>query len=181
MYKTYSTKLKNNVVTIFEGEYYITSTKEIISTVLGSCITVCLYDKKIGLSGMNHFLLPKAPDDKKALCSSKTSKATMRYGEALMPALLNAMIKKGAKRKDLAAKIFGGGRIIQSRVGNLSTGDKNIKFARFFLKKEGIPILKESVGNYCGRRIYFLTDSNIVLVRKLELDESVYNRRFFFS
>ncbi len=179
MYRKYDSKLKSHILTIFAGEYYVSSTNEIISTVLGSCISVCLYDYKNEIGGMNHFMLP----DKKKPATNKTAEnhlekealteKSMRYGITAMEILIAEMQKNGAVRENLKAKIFGGGKVLSGNHRIQSVGDKNIGFARAFLKTEGIKIEKENVGNTFGRKIFFLTGDNSVFMKKVEMNQAL--------
>ena len=185
MYKKYHAKLKSHVLTIFAGEYYVSSTGEIISTVLGSCIAVCLYDKKEGIGGINHFMLPEEQGPRlhltdPVLKKEELTNVSMRYGIKSMEVLIAEMMKKGASRKNLTAKIFGGGKVLH-RSNTVSVGDKNIGFTRAFLKMEGIPIIKENVGDYHGRKIFFLTRNNSIFVRKVEIEPTVVEERKYMD
>ncbi|MCP4180118.1 MAG: chemotaxis protein CheD [bacterium] len=178
MYKKLDRKLNKYVITIYPGEMYISTEHEILSTVLGSCIAVCLYDtiKKIG--GMNHFVLPvsslennKLFVDSSCIKKEQLSEESMRYGITAMDTLIAEMQKKGATRLNLVAKIFGGGNVL-TRGGSTrqSVGDKNIDFARAYLKMEKIKISKEDVGRDFGRKIFFMTEKGSVFVKKVGFD-----------
>lgn len=145
-------------VNVLQGEFAISDRPdEIITTVLGSCISVCLTDSVRGMSGMNHFLLPKGGD--------KTS-TSMRYGANAMELLINGMLKKGAERDRLEAKIFGGADIIGNGRG---IGASNALFARGFLEDEGIQVAAESVGGFKARRIRLWPTTGVV--RQMLIDE----------
>ncbi len=180
MYRKYDSKLKSNVLTIFAGEYYISTNKEIISTVLGSCISVCLYDIVTGVGGMNHFMLPESAESKNKIFTKDSllkkeelSEKSMRYGITAMEVLIAEMQKHGAKRINLQAKVFGGGKVISSNNSMQSIGDKNIGFARAFLKTERIVITKENVGDNYGRKIFFMTGRDSVFVKKVAIEPAV--------
>ena len=116
---------------------------EIITTVLGSCVAVCLYDLRAGIGGMNHFLLPEGKSG---------DLEDVVFGLHAMELLINDMLKQGADKRGLEAKLFGGA----SMIGGLSDiGERNIAFAREFLSDENFPVISESVGGNCGRRIRF--------------------------
>ena len=89
------------------------------------------------------------------------------------------MIKKGAQRENLTAKVFGGGKVLNGAKNIVSIGERNIGFAKAFLKTEGIPIKKENVGAFHGRKIYFLTKNNNVFLKKVGLDSQLSEERKF--
>ena len=106
-------RFEATIITVAPGEHEITAAKdEIVATVLGSCISVCMRDPQAGVGGLNHFLLPKNTG------SSDTS-AGERYGDTAMEVLINEMIRLGADRRRMVAKVFGGGRVLQG-FGNLN-------------------------------------------------------------
>ena len=132
------------VVTVIQGEYRISEDPTVVfSTVLGSCVAVCLYDLKRGIGGMNHFLLP-----------SRAGKdgANERYGAYSMELLINGLLKQGAQRGRLVAKLFGGAKMM-SNLGDIGTS--NAKFAHEFLANESIQIAGESLGGTSARRVRF--------------------------
>ncbi|MEM6536096.1 MAG: chemotaxis protein CheD [Pseudomonadota bacterium] len=133
-----------NAVHVVQGEFAVSSDPDVMfTTVLGSCIATCLYDAGAGIGGMNHFLLPD---------SGSKSSSSNSFGVNAMELLINAMLKDGARRKHLEAKIFGGAAMI-TNVAEI--GKRNTEFARRFLSAEGIPIVSESVGGTRARRIQF--------------------------
>ena len=112
-----------------------------MSTVLGSCVAACLFDPVRGVGGMNHFLLADGDGEE-----------AMRYGAYAMEVLINDLLKLGASRERLQAKLFGGAKMIE-RLNDI--GADNARFARRFLATEGIPIVGESLGGRRARRIEF--------------------------
>ncbi len=188
MYKKFDNKLKTDVMTIFAGEWYISKKNEVISTVLGSCISVCLYDITEGVGGMNHFMLPESTTKPTQLFSNESSinkeelsEQSMRYGITAMEVLIAEMQKRGAKRLNLKAKIFGGGKVIARTSTMASIGDKNIGFARAYLKMEGISIVKEDVGNTYGRKIFFITGRDSVFVKKVALEPAAVEEQEYMK
>lgn len=177
MYRKFDSKLKCSVLTIFAGECFVSNRSDVISTVLGSCVSVCLIDEKKRVGGMNHFMLP---EDKRVgrlnngvLGDDVMDDDGMRYGITAMEVLIAEMQKNGASRRNLRAKIFGGGNVISHSRHTESVGTKNIGFARAFLKSEGIPIEKESVGDLYGRKIFFLTGENRVFMKKVAIENAL--------
>ena len=150
------------VVKILPGEYYGTTEDTVIVTVLGSCVAVCLRDplKKIG--GMNHFLLPS--DGSSSITSVSES---ARYGVYAMELLINQMLKLGADRRRLEAKIFGGGNVLKGFTG-FNVGERNVEFTMDYLNAEHIPVLASDLLDIYPRKVYFSPDTGIVNVRKIK-------------
>lgn len=133
-------------INIVQGDYYVSDDPNVvISTLLGSCVAACLYDPLARIGGMNHFLLPGQVD-------SVGSSASERLGVHLMELLVNGLLKRGAGRDRLQAKIFGGAKTVK---GLTDIGATNGKFARAFLEHEGIPLTGISLGGNLGRRIQY--------------------------
>jgi len=143
------------------GEIYVTKNAEMISTVLGSCVSVCLYDAANGVSGMNHHMLPTVPPS-----VDVQEDQLGRYAETALPELLKRMTRMGMRTETTTAKIFGGARMLsQLSFGMIS--ERNIAVARDILRRHGIRIVAEDVGGERGRKIFFQTDSGKVLVREV--------------
>ncbi|MBW1670560.1 MAG: chemotaxis protein CheD [Deltaproteobacteria bacterium] len=182
MYRFYSHKLKKPVITLTAGEYFVTQNSEVLHTVVGSCITTCIYDKKTKAAGMNHFLLPGMvhPDE---ILSSEVA----RYGMFAMELLIGELMKLGAQRKGLRAKVFGGGHVLKFRKDDDDITGSNIRFAKKFLELEGIPAVKVDLGGNAGRKIFFFTDTHRVLLKRFDMrkdqrslqNEEIYTRRVF--
>lgn len=132
------------LINVIQGEFVISAEEHtVLTTVLGSCIAVCLYDPRKAIGGMNHFLLPSRDG---------AEGENVRYGAYAMELLINGLLKKGADRVRLQAKIFGGA----SMIGNLrDIGASNAAFAKNFLSLEDIPCISESTGGTSARRIRF--------------------------
>jgi chemotaxis protein CheD len=137
----------------------------VIATLLGSCISACLMDKKAGVSGMNHFLLPDTKDKDQSVFVSRSG----LYGVNAMELLINKMMKFGASRSNLVAKVFGGGSVL-GRTDGISkvVTSKNIQFVEDYLKMENIPIINRDTGGLHGRKIFFFTAEGKVLMRKVQ-------------
>ncbi len=162
MLKRYSQKFQKEMMIIYPGEYHV-SHSQIIATVLGSCISVCIKDKKTGIAGMNHFMLPgdvRSED----LFFSESSK----YGMFAMEQLINDMIKEGGSKKHFESKIFGGGHVINFRRTDGNVPESNISFVKAFLEMEQIPVITEDVGGYAGRKILYFCDTSKVLMKRLK-------------
>ncbi len=162
MITRFSPKFNRNMVIIYPGEYHV-SQNEIIATVLGSCISVCLKDKKTGIAGMNHFMLPGDVRSEDIFLSESS-----KYGMFAMEQLINDLIKHGGKRESFEAKIFGGGHVLNFRKTDGNVPESNINFVKAFLGMEQIPVIKEDVGGYAGRKVLFFTDTAKVLMKRLK-------------
>lgn len=145
---------------IHPGEYYATDEDVIISTVLGSCIAVTLWDPTTRLGGMNHFMLPGELHSR-AFFQEESG----RYGMFAMELLINDLLKRGARRSELIAKVFGGGHVLHSTSGT-RIPDSNIEFALNFLETERIPIKSQNVGGTEARKVLFFPTTSRVLLKR---------------
>ena len=134
------------IAKILPGEFYVTREHEMISTLLGSCIAVCLRDPVYGVGGMNHFKLP-APQ------GTQQDAQDANYGLYAMELLINAILKAGGKRQHLEARVYGGGNVLKAIDNNI--GQKNIDFVMAFLRKEKIHVASKDVGHDAAQQIYF--------------------------
>jgi len=150
---------------ILPGEYYVSMHGELISTVLGSCISACIRDVKMGIGGMNHFMLPMGCEDEHAGKMHLTS--ATRYGNFAMEMLINEILKAGGKRKNLEVKLFGGGRVL-SNMTKIDIGNKNINFVHEYLQEEGLDVAAEDTGDIYPRKVLFFADTGKVRVKKLQ-------------
>jgi chemotaxis protein CheD len=158
----YDQHFQCDVVKILPGEYFATTDNTIIVTVLGSCVAVCLRDPKARIGGMNHFLLPS--DNSPTFSPISES---IRYGVYAMELLINQMLKLGADKSRLEAKVFGGANLLKGVVGN-SMGERNAEFILVYLQTEQIPIMaNDLLGNY-PRKVYFSAVSGDVNIRKIK-------------
>jgi chemotaxis protein CheD len=161
---SYWDSLQNvEVVRILAGEYYVTHCQEMITTVLGSCISVCIRDTVAHIGGMNHFMLPEEKPATENQTRHRLS-ADEAYGSYAIERLINCILKYGGRRENLEIKIFGGGRIIG---GMADIGLQNIQFARSYLRTEGLRLAAEDVGGDLPRRMAYLPATGKVLVKKL--------------
>ena len=155
-------------VKLLPGEYYVTTGDMVLTTVLGSCVSACLRDSVSGIGGMNHFMLPDAADP---LCFDAV--ASMRYGAHAMQVLLAEVLRAGARRERLQAKVFGGGAVLASMT-LLNIGERNADFVLRHLAGERIPIVAQDLRGKLPRRINFFPLSGRVTVRKLrQQDEAL--------
>jgi len=152
-----------NAAKISPGEYYFTDKDMVIVTVLGSCVSACIRDNVTGIGGMNHFMLPdSASADKDSPVSE-----SMRYGTYAMEVLINQLLRNGARRENLEAKIFGGGNVLKSFT-TINVGDRNALFVRKFLKDERIRVTGEDLLDIYPRKVYYFPKTGKVLVKKLK-------------
>lgn len=145
-------------VKVLPGEYFVTTTEMMLVTVLGSCVSACIRDREKGLGGMNHFMLADG--------DSADQVASARYGTFAMEVLINHLMKLGARRTSLEAKVFGGGRVMATLTSS-QVGDRNADFVMKFLKTEGIPVKAQDLLDVHPRKVYFFPTSGRVLVKKL--------------
>jgi chemotaxis protein CheD len=146
------------------GDFYVTKHDEVLLTVLGSCVSVCLRDPVIGIGGMNHFMLPRPPAQEKEHWHGLSGTAT-RYGTASMEQLIGNIIKHGGDRNRLEVKLFGGGRVL---AGVTDVGRQNIEFAREFMATERLPVVAEEMGGVWPRQIQYFPRTGRARVRRLE-------------
>lgn len=136
---------QRKTITVVQGDYAVSGDPTVtLSTVLGSCIAVCLFDRQRQVGGMNHFLLATASD----LASDD-----LKYGVNAMELLINKLLRLGVERHRLEAKLFGGARMTDH---SRDIGASNARFAQDFLSKEGIPCLSSSLGGTKARRVQFI-------------------------
>jgi len=120
----------------------------LVSTVLGSCVSVCLFDRQTGIGGINHYLLPFWNGD---------GIPTPKFGNIAIELLQQRLLELGAMPQQLQAKIFGGAALLSDGSGPFSVGGRNIDVARYLLEQLKIPIVAEDVGGRSGRKIIFHT------------------------
>ncbi|NDY91523.1 chemoreceptor glutamine deamidase CheD [Ideonella livida] len=145
---------RNDAVKVLPGEYYVDNEDIAVMTTLGSCIAACLWDRQAKVGGMNHFMLPEGSGD------------SGRYGSYAMELLINEMMKRGASRLTLEAKVFGGGAVI-SGMNTINVGERNTKFVMDFLNTERIPVVSKDVLDIYPRKVCFLPSSGKAMVKRL--------------
>jgi chemotaxis protein CheD len=146
---------------ILPGEYYFTGKDMLIVTVLGSCVAACIRDRVSGLGGMNHFMLPDGGGD-----SENPISASMRYGTYAMEVLINQLLKAGARRENMEAKVFGGGAVLRGFTA-INVGERNAEFVLKYLRAEKMRITAEDLNDIYPRKVYFFPRTGKVLVKKL--------------
>ena len=153
----YDAHFKNDAVKILPGEYFVHDEDMLIMTTLGSCIAACLWDRNARIGGMNHFMLPEA---------TGAGADSGRYGSYAMELLINELLKRGATRSTLEAKVFGGGQVI-SGMNTMNVGERNTGFVLDYLKTERIPVLSKDVLDVYPRKVCFLPASGKAMVKRL--------------
>jgi chemotaxis protein CheD len=157
---TYDPHLRISAIKVQPGEFYATDQDVAIVTVLGSCVSACLRDRESGTGGLNHFMLPRGQDDGPASASA-------RYGVNAMELLINELIRLGARRRNLEAKVFGGGNMLDG-VTTLNIGQANARFVSSFLAAESIPVIGSDLEGNGSRKVYFFPATGRVLVRGIQ-------------
>ena len=132
-----------------------------LSTLLGSCVAVCLFDPQLRIGGMNHFMLPSMERSRHGDVDAMLS------GNFAMEALLNALLGRGARKGRLQAKAFGGGTIIDTDPGALSIGMRNAHFAKEWLQREGIPLRSSDFLGPWSRKVIFLPFNGEAFCKRL--------------
>ncbi|WDE08968.1 chemoreceptor glutamine deamidase CheD [Thalassomonas viridans] len=155
------------VAKILPGEFYFTHQNITIATTLGSCISACIWDPMLGIGGMNHFMLPLTDKDAGQVNWSQRGKESdaTRYGNFAMEHLINIILKNGGRKKNLVAKLFGGGNMLKKMS---DVGMKNLHFALRYLATEKIRIEKADVGLDCPRKVLFEPATGRAFVKRLE-------------
>ncbi len=155
----YDAFFKNDAVKILPGEYFVYDQDILIMTTLGSCIAACLWDREAKVGGMNHFMLPEGDAD------------SGRYGSFAMELLINEMMKRGATRSTMEAKVFGGGQVVEG-MNQMNIGERNTTFVVDYLKTERIPIMSKDVLGPHPRKVCFLPASGKAMIKRLAVANS---------
>lgn len=154
-------------VKLLPSEYYVTQDDTALTTVLGSCVAACLQDAEAGVAGMNHFMLPADSDE-----VPRQHADAMRYGVYAMDVLLRELLRLGARRERLRAKVFGGGAVL-SNMTTLNIGDRNADFVLRYLREQGIAVAAQDLRGPHARRVCFLPATGKAVVRKLRTQAGV--------
>lgn len=153
----YESHFNSDAVKILPGEYFVYDEDLMLMTTLGSCIAVCLWDRQAKVGGMNHFLLPD---------NDRDQANSGRYGSFAMELLINELLKLGAKRMTLEAKVFGGGAVLAGMT-SLNVGERNTHFVLDYLKTERIPVVSKDVLDIYPRKVCFFPHSGKAMVKRL--------------
>lgn len=156
-------------VVLHPGDYHVSARPVTLSTLLGSCVAVCLYDPVRRVMGMNHFLLASRniAQGRPVLASEAG-----RYGIHAMELLINGVLTAGGERRNLKAKAFGGGNVLGracvDQADVMCIGAINVRFVREFLERDNIPLIAADLGGTVGRQIHFTGSDYSVYVRAIE-------------
>jgi chemotaxis protein CheD len=149
-----------NRITVIQGQARVSPDPRFeFTTVLGSCVAACLYDADVRVGGMNHFLLAEP-----AVSQAGTT-IDEHYGVYLMEVLINGMLAQGARKQRLRAHLYGGANL---HAGMMRIGSANANFAREFLQREQIALIREDLGGDCARRVDFRPATGQVRCRRVE-------------
>jgi chemotaxis protein CheD len=149
---------------LLPGEYYVTRNGELVTTVLGSCVSACVRDSRLRIGGMNHFMLPLDGSQGTSAWGAAVSAST-RYGNVAMERLINDILKLGGRREDLEIKLVGGGRVLAEMTTDI--GARNIDFVRDYVRDEGFNVLGEDLGDVFARKVVYFPETGRMRVRKL--------------
>lgn len=150
---------------ILPGEYYVTRERELVVTVLGSCVSACIRDAALGIGGMNHFMLPESLGNGSGSWDDGGVGKSTRYGSHAMERLINDILKHGGARQRLEVKIFGGGKILAQMT---DVGRRNIEFVRKYIQDEGLMLAASDLGDVYPRKVYYLPSTGKVYVKPLK-------------
>lgn len=157
----FEAQFQREAVKVLPGEYFVSSDDILIMTTLGSCIAACLWDPRAKVGGLNHFMLPEGGADASATNAG-------RYGSFAMEVLINELLKRGASRSTLEAKVFGGGQVI-AEMSTMNVGERNTRFVLDYLKTEHIPVVSKDVLGIYPRKVCFLPASGKAMIKRLTL------------
>ena len=152
----YDAHFRNEAVKVLPGEFFVYGEDILILTTLGSCIAACLWDRSKRVGGMNHFLLP----------DNGSASDSGRYGSFAMELLIGEMVKRGATRSTMEAKVFGGGAVI-SGMNSINVGERNTSFVLDYLRTERITVVSKNVLGIYPRKVCFLPASGKAMVKRL--------------
>lgn len=144
-----------DAVKVLPGEYYVSADDLVVMTVLGSCIAACIWDPRVRVGGMNHFMLPEGGSDSGG-----------RYGSYAMELLINELMKQGARRETMQAKVFGGGAVMSSFT-TMNVGERNTKFVLDYLQTERIAVVSKDVLDVHPRKVCFFPATGKAMVKRL--------------
>lgn len=162
MFKHKLSRFTQDIVTIHPGEFFVSDDDVVISTVLGSCVSVSLWDKRLKQGGINHFMLPGDLDRPEVVLSNSA-----KYGMFAMELLYNDLFKRKSSKHDIVAKVFGGASVLRLASGPTKIPKGNVDFALAYLETEGIPVVANDTGGILPRKIFFFARSGKVLLKRI--------------
>jgi chemotaxis receptor (MCP) glutamine deamidase CheD len=143
---------------LYPGQLFVTRDPITISTILGSCAAICLWDRHKKAGGMNHYLLPEGLTD---------GPNRLRYGNVANPELLKQVLALGCEVRNLQAKIFGGSSAFAVDMSQ-SLGSRNVELAESFLHSAGIPVVEKEVSGKHGRRLLFQIQDGMTTIKNFD-------------
>lgn len=143
---------------LFPSSVFTSTTPYLVTTVLGSCVSVCLIDINRNTGGINHFMLP---------LWNGCGLASPKYGNIAIEKLIEKMLLTGSKKENLRAKVFGGGNVLESTLNFFNVGERNHALAIEMLENANIPIIAKSIGGEKGRKLIFNTYTGEVMLKFL--------------
>lgn len=152
----YEQNFQFDAVKVLPGEYFVSPENLVIVTVLGSCIAACIWDARVRLGGMNHFMLP----------DGEGGEGAGRYGSYAMELLINEMMKLGARRESMQAKVFGGGQVMHNFT-TMNVGERNTRFVLDYLQTERIAVVSQDVLDIYPRKVCFFPVTGKAMVKRL--------------
>ena len=152
---------KNDAVKVLPGEFFVHDEDSLVMTTLGSCIAACIWDREKRVGGMNHFLLPDSGSG-----GSGGGADGGRYGSYAMDLLIGELVKRGATRSTMEAKVFGGGAVI-SGMNTINVGERNTAFVLDYLRTERITVVSKDVMDIYPRKVCYLPASGKAMVKRL--------------
>jgi chemotaxis protein CheD len=161
--RRYDSRVNGMMATLAPGDYFVAIEGEIISTVLGSCVSACIRDRRLRFGGMNHFMLPIDESEGTSTWGTTASSST-RFGNVAMERLINSMLKLGAHRTDLEVKLVGGGKVLDAMT---DIGSRNIQFVREYVRAEGFTVLGEDLGDVYPRKVMYHPQTGSARVKRL--------------
>ncbi len=161
--RRFDVRLNGVVASLLPGDYFVAIEGEMISTVLGSCVSACIRDRRQCFGGMNHFMLP-IDESEGGSSWNGLPNASTRFGNVAMERLINEMLKLGSIRADLEVKLVGGGKVLD---GMTDVGARNIKFVREYVRAEGFNVIGEDLGDVYPRKVVYHPQSGVARVKRL--------------
>jgi chemotaxis protein CheD len=161
----YERDFGKHAVKVLPGEFFVAAEDVVLSTVLGSCVSACIWDPKLRIGGMNHFLLPGEAGSADPMSDSG------RYGVFAMEQLINELLKRGARKSSLEAKVFGGGHVMKNFT-TITVGTRNAEFVLRFLSTEGIRVVSQDLKDVHPRRVAFFPYTGRALCKHLKQADS---------
>lgn len=158
-------------VQLHVGDFRVSAVPEVLYTLLGSCVAVCLYDPAAGVGGMNHVLVPGRAHE------ASRAEAVARFGRDAVELLVEGLGAAGASRRRLKAKVFGGGHVISRMDEQSSPAYRNARFILELMAEERIPVVSSDLGGYEARKVWFRTDTADVFLKRVPVTLAAGVRR----